>query len=130
APLLECLVAFARVRPDRNRATDMIEHNRRLREGARQVDQIAKLRLEHPSIEGQAERGERRKPFAERLIQQQALRHAAAERLEDGVVAPSRAVANAPHPAVRHGDMPLEHTLSARACRRSTYPTIPAMNFV
>jgi hypothetical protein len=52
APFFECLVALACVRPDRNWPPDMIENNRRLRESARQVDQIVELRLEHPGVEG------------------------------------------------------------------------------
>src|SRR6202045_5109750 len=57
APLLERLVTLAGIGSDRDRAADMVEYNRRLREAARQIDEVAELGLEHPRFKGEIEPG-------------------------------------------------------------------------
>jgi hypothetical protein len=49
----------------------MVEHDRRLGRGARQVDELAELRVVHPGIETEAERGEAGKTFAHMPVSQQ-----------------------------------------------------------
>ena len=43
APIGEDLVALARIAAEPDRAADMVEHDRRLGKGARQIDQVAEL---------------------------------------------------------------------------------------
>src|SRR6516165_6082686 len=56
APSGEGFVALARIGTDRDRSADMIEHDPRLREGTRQIDDVAELVLEDPSVESQIQR--------------------------------------------------------------------------
>ena len=69
APLGERLFALAGIGADRERAADMVHHDRRLRKGPREIDEVVELGLEHPSVEGEAERRESREAFAEVVIQ-------------------------------------------------------------
>src|SRR5690349_812277 len=55
APLGEDLVALALVAAEPDRAADMVETDRRLRESARQVDDIAELRMIDPGVEAETE---------------------------------------------------------------------------
>src|SRR5207249_7326352 len=93
----------------------MIEHDRRLREGARQIDEVAQLSLEHPGVKSETQWGEARKPLAKALVQQQPLGPTGGEGLERWVVAPGRTVADAADAAVGNRDVPLEDALGARA---------------
>src|SRR6516225_9480655 len=115
APSGEGFVALARIGTDRDRSADMIEHDPRLREGTREIDDVAELGLEDPSVESQIQRDERRKAFAEVLVQVQSRPGGPAEALEHRIVAPGRAVANAADAAVGDGDVSLEHALGARS---------------
>ena len=73
APLGEDLVALAGVAAEADRAADMVEHDRRLGKGARQIDQLAELRVIHPSIEAEAERREPGETLAHLRVHQAAL---------------------------------------------------------
>src|SRR6516165_593552 len=115
APGGEGFVAFARIGTDRDRSADMIEYDPRLREGTRQIDDVAELSLEGPGVESQIQRDQRRKAFAEVLVQVQSRPGGPAEALEHRIVAPCRAVANAADAAVGDGDVSLEHALGARS---------------
>ena len=42
----------------------MVEHDRRLRKGARQIGDVPQLRVEDPGVEAEAERGEAGEPLA------------------------------------------------------------------
>src|SRR5262249_6195095 len=55
-PLAEDLVALAGIGADADRPADMVEHDRRLREGAREIDELAQLREIHPRVEAEPER--------------------------------------------------------------------------
>ena len=68
-PLGERLFALTGIRSDRERAADVVQHDRRLRKGPREIDEVVELGLEHPSVEGEAERRESREAFAEVVIQ-------------------------------------------------------------
>src|SRR5208282_826729 len=109
APLGKPLLALAGIRSDRQWRAAMIEHDRRLREGAGQIDNVAELRLEHPGVKGETQRGEGCKPFAKALIEQQPRRTTCGERLERWVLAPGRAVADAAQAAVGDCYVPLEY---------------------
>src|SRR5499427_9206690 len=114
APSGESFVTLARIWTDRDRSADMIEHDPRLREGTRQIDDVAELGLEDPSVESQIQRDQRRKAFAEVLVQVQSRPGGPAEALEHRIVAPGRAVANAADAAVGDGDVSLEDALGTR----------------
>src|SRR3984893_12391628 len=73
APLGECLLALAGVGSDRQRPAHMIEHDRRLRKSAGQIDNVAELGVEQPCVETQAERGEAGEPLAEIAVAVEAL---------------------------------------------------------
>jgi hypothetical protein len=80
-----------------------------LREGAREVDQVTQLRRKHPGVKRQAERGKGREPIAEGLIEQQPLWSACRKGLQDRIVAPRRAVADA---AVGDGNVALQQPVA------------------
>src|SRR5262249_33521095 len=113
APSGERFVALARIGTDRDRSADMIEHDPRLREGSRQIDDVAELTLEDPSVESQIRRARRRNAFADVLARVKSGPGGPAEALEHRIVAPGRAVANAADAAVGDGDVSLEHALGA-----------------
>jgi hypothetical protein len=56
APFSKDLVALAGIRAKTNRPADMVEHDRRLRKGARQINQLAELGVVHPRAKAEAER--------------------------------------------------------------------------
>src|SRR5947207_9007050 len=70
-PLGDDLVALAGVRPDADRSADMVENDRRLREGARQIDKLAELREIHPGVEAETERVELGKALAHFRVEQE-----------------------------------------------------------
>src|SRR5947209_9497484 len=70
-PLGEDLVALAGVRPDADRSADMVEDDRCLRKGARQIDKLAKLHEIHPGVEAEAERVELGKALAHFRVEQE-----------------------------------------------------------
>src|SRR5258708_37250352 len=106
-PSGEGFVALARIGTDRDRSTDVIEHDPRLREGMRQIDDVAELGLEDPSVESQIQRDERRKAFPEVLVQVQSRPGGPAEAPEHRILAPGRAVANAADAAIGDGEVAL-----------------------
>src|SRR5260370_591503 len=53
APFSEHLVALAGIAAEADRAADMVEHDLRLGKGARQLDQLAELRVIHPRVEAE-----------------------------------------------------------------------------
>ena len=57
APFREDLLALARIRTDADRTADVVEHDRRLGIRARDLDELAQLRVIHPRIEREPERG-------------------------------------------------------------------------
>src|SRR5258708_4494013 len=115
APSGEGFVALARIGTDRDRSADVMQHDPRLREGTRQIDDVAELGLEDPSVESQIQRDQRRKAFSEVLVQVQSRPGAPAEALEHRILAPGRSVAKAADAAVGDGDVSLEHALGARS---------------
>src|ERR1700730_17734304 len=108
APFRKCLLAFARVGADRERAADMVEHDGRLREGARLIRNIAQLRMEQPRVEGEPERGEPGEPFAEITVAVEPLRGAGAIDRKARILVPGRAIADAFEPPSRDRDVLLE----------------------
>src|SRR5215472_8589314 len=70
APFGENLVALAGIRAEADRATDMVEHDRRLGEGAGQVDQLAKLGVVHPGVKAETERRKSGEALAHPRVQQ------------------------------------------------------------
>ena len=70
APRGADLVALAGIRAETNRPADMVEHNGRLREGARQVDQLAKLGMIHPCVEAETERRQPGEALAHPRVEQ------------------------------------------------------------
>jgi hypothetical protein len=58
----EGFLLFIRVRTDAERSADMVQDDCRLRESARQIRQLHKLRVVQPSLEGQVQRREPSKP--------------------------------------------------------------------
>src|SRR5262244_1941701 len=70
APFGENLVALTAIRAEADRATDMVEHDRRLGEGARQIDQLAELSMIHPRVKAETERRQSGKAFAHLRVQQ------------------------------------------------------------
>src|SRR4029450_3035575 len=73
-PLGEHLVALALVAAEPDRATDMVEHDRRARESARKVDHIGELRVVDPGVEAQPQRSELSETLAYLFVDQQPLR--------------------------------------------------------
>jgi hypothetical protein len=65
APSGEGFIALARIGTDRDRSADMIEHDPCLREGMRQIDDVAELGLEDPSVESQIQRDQRRTTWSD-----------------------------------------------------------------
>src|SRR5205814_7367947 len=57
-PAGEDLVASAGIGPVAERAADMPHHDRGRREGTRQLDDIAELRVIEPGVEAETERGQ------------------------------------------------------------------------
>src|SRR5258707_12100221 len=115
APSGKGFVALARIGTDRDRSADVIEHDPRLREGTRQIDDVGELGLEDPSVESQIQRDQRRKAFAEVLVQVQSRPGGPADALAHRIVAPARAVAKAADAAVGDGDVSLEHALGSQS---------------
>src|SRR6185437_3023791 len=74
APVGEDLVPLALVAAEPDRAADMIETDRRLRERARQIDEIDELRMVDPGVEAEAEWRQLGEAFAHVLVEQQAHR--------------------------------------------------------
>src|ERR1051326_3136587 len=70
-PLGENVVALAGIGADADRPADMVEHDRRLRKGARLIDELAELREIHPRFEAEAERMELGEALAHLGVQQQ-----------------------------------------------------------
>jgi hypothetical protein len=111
APVGEHLVALALVAAEPDRAADMVEADRGLREGARQLDDIAELRMIDPGIEAEPERRQVREAFAHLAVAQQAHR-------PDGRGSPRALirihrgdVADAAEPAAARHDHRLQHLL-------------------
>jgi len=69
----------------------------------RQIDDVGQLGLEQPGVEGQVERDQGGKAFAEALVQVQPLGCGPAEDFQDRIVTPGRAVADAAQAPVRDG---------------------------
>src|SRR5205823_7436037 len=61
-PYREGLLFLVRVWADAERSADMVQNDRRLREGARQICQFDELRVVEPSLEGQVQRRQPSKP--------------------------------------------------------------------
>jgi len=61
-PRCERFLFLVRVWADAERSADMVQDDCRLREGARQIRQLHKLRVVQPSLEGQVQRREPSKP--------------------------------------------------------------------
>ena len=88
----------------------MIEHDLRVRERLRQIDQIRQLRLEQPRIEGEPERVQMFEPFAEGGVAIETRRMTVRHQTQDvyiGVV--RRAVADAAEAAIAGMDMRAQH---------------------
>src|SRR3984893_765649 len=115
APLGECLLALAGVGSDRQRPAHMIEHDRRLRKSAGQIDNVAELGVEQPCVEPQAERGEAGEPLAEIAVAVEALGGPRAVDREARVGVPSGTVAISFLASAGDGDMLLENPLGAAA---------------
>ena len=73
APFGEDLVALAGVAAEADRAADMVEHDRCLGKGARQIDELAELRVVHPGIEAETKRGQAGEALAHPPVHQQPL---------------------------------------------------------
>src|SRR5205085_4024225 len=70
-PLGEDLVALPGIGADADRSADMVENDRRLRKGARQIEKLAELREIHPGVEAEAERVELREALAHLRVEQE-----------------------------------------------------------
>src|ERR1700746_1471208 len=93
----------------------MVQHDRRLREGARQIDDVRKLSVEQPRVEAEPERGEPSKSLAEISVTVKALRRTRAVDRKARIGVPGRAVADALEAAAGYRDMLLENALGAAA---------------
>src|SRR5438105_6546374 len=70
-PFGEDFVALPGIGADADRPADMVENDRRLREGARQIDKLAELREIHPGVEAETERVELREALAHLRVEQE-----------------------------------------------------------
>jgi len=93
----------------------MVEDDRRLREGARQIRQLHQLRVVQPRLEGQVERRQPRKSDAPGRIGHLALRRVGAPAREHLARIPDHRMADAPEAAVTGGDLRLQHARDAVA---------------
>src|SRR5246127_1749846 len=93
----------------------MVQHDRRLWEGARQIDDVCKLSVEQPRVEAEPERGEPSKPLAEIAVTVKALWRTRAVDRKARIGVPSRAVANALEAAAGYRDVLLKNALGAAA---------------
>ncbi len=93
----------------------MVQHDRRLREGARQIGHVVELGLEQPGVEAEAERGQPGKALAEIPVAIEPLRRARAIDLEARIGVPGGAVADALEAAAGDRDVLLENALGAAA---------------
>ncbi len=91
------------------------KHDLGFREGAGEVDEIAELRVEHPRLEAEVERGERGKPLAPRAVEIEPLSGARGEHPQARVGVPGRAVADAAEAPAREDDVLFEDALGAAA---------------
>src|SRR5207244_12567249 len=114
-PLGEDLLALVGERADRERATDVVQHDLGLREGAGEIDQIAQLAVEHPRLEREIERGERGKSLAPRAVEIEPLSGPRGEDPKARVGVPGGAVTDAAKAPSREDDVLFEDALGPAA---------------
>src|SRR5262249_61727133 len=102
-PGLEDLAAAAGVAADADDAAAVIEADARVREGAREIGELAELVIEQPGVEAQPERCKTGKALAEGRIEQQPLRPFGIDASDALVRIPGRGVADAAEAAVARG---------------------------
>ena len=125
----EHLVAPPGVRADPQRPADVVQHDRRLGEGARQRGQLGDLRVVQPGVEGEAERRQLREARAEGGVGEQPGSRRVGRARHRGV--PGVAVADAAEAIATGAEMRLQHLAApARRAVRSAWPTIPAQTRV
>ena len=97
-PSFEHFVGLPRVRTDAQRTPEVVEHDRRVWERARQVRELRDLRMVQPSLEAEVARGQLGEARPERRVQEKVLRGAAVG-VPDGVAGvPARGMADAAKP--------------------------------
>src|SRR5262245_51917825 len=94
APAWQDLRRAAGIGPDAQNATDMVHDDRLPGKGPREIDQVRKLRMEVPGIEGEAKLAEFGETFAELRIEQAPGRDRARHELADDAVVPRGAIAH------------------------------------
>src|SRR5690242_15442704 len=115
APVGKDFVAFAPVAAKADRAADMIEADRRLRESARQIDEVAELWMVDPGIEAEAEGRQLREAFTHALVEQQAHRPNGGSPPSGLIGIHGGDVADATEPATARYDHGLQHLFHRRA---------------
>ena len=94
-PRRERLLLPVRVWADAERPADMVQDDRRLRKGARQIRQFHKLKVVQPSLEGQVQRRQPSKPGPPCRISHLALRRVRAAAREHLAGVPDHRMADA-----------------------------------
>src|ERR1051326_3476505 len=113
-PAGENFVAAPRVAANAERPADVVEHDASVGEFLRERGELVDLRMIEPGVEGEPERGEFRKSFAEALVAEQAGRRPVARVHDGGIRVPSGDVPDAA--------MPLTNSVSPRG-RSSSGPS-------
>ena len=115
APLGEDFIALVGIGTDRQRAADMVQHDLGFREGAREIDEIPELGVEHPRFEGEIERRQCRKALAPGTVDVEAFAGAGGEDPEARILVPGRAVPDAAETSAGQDDVLLQNALGAAA---------------
>ncbi|MEI9929290.1 MAG: hypothetical protein WDM89_01635 [Rhizomicrobium sp.] len=129
APHAETLVALAFIRRDAERCADMVEHDGRVGECAREVDEVRQLRLQQPSVERQSELVQNPEALAEFCVTIEPLRHAAVKRTE---LRPDRRPTTNSDGCRESGHVPpaicerRTSSTTSGSWRKSVWPTMPA----
>src|SRR4051812_48028728 len=82
-PHHEHLVALPLILPQTQNAAEVIENDRRLRKGLREIDHVPELMKVQPAVERQAERSQFSEGFAHPTVGQEMLSDRAANMLSD-----------------------------------------------
>src|SRR3954469_23634963 len=115
APFREDLLTPARIRADADRAADVIEHDRGLRHGARNLDELTKLRVIHPRIESEPERGQAAQTVAKGGTREHVRWRNDRRSARFGQCVPCRDIAYAAKSAAAHRDLGFEHVAHSGA---------------